>query len=38
MTDYKAEQKDEIECLESIYSEEIDMITVEPEKWRCPLQ
>ena len=32
MTDYKQEQKDEIEAIESIYSEEIDILNDNPHR------
>ena len=32
MTDYRAEQKDEIEAIESIYSEEISIISDNPHR------
>jgi len=32
MTDYKQEQKDEIEAIESIYSEEIDILNESPPR------
>ena len=33
MTDYKAEQRDEIEAIESIYSEEISIISSNPHRY-----
>ena len=38
MTDFKAEQKDEIEAIESIYSEEIDIISENPHRFTIPVK
>ena len=34
MTDYAAEQRDELDAIESIYSEEIDILNDSPHRWR----
>ena len=38
MTDYKQEQKDEIEAIESIYSEEIDILGDSPHRFTIPIK
>lgn len=38
MTDYKQEQIDEIEAIESIYSEEIDIISENPHRFTIPVK
>jgi len=38
MTDYKAEQQDEIEAIESIYSEEISIISDSPHRFTIPVK
>ena len=38
MTDYKQEQKDEIEAIESIYSEEIDILSDSPHRFTIPIK
>merc|ERR1711963_430930 len=38
MTDFRAEQKDEIEAIESIYSEEIDIISENPHRFTIPVK
>ena len=38
MTDYKQEQRDEIEAIESIYSEEIDIISENPHRFTIPVK
>ena len=38
MTDYKQEQKDEIEAIESIYSEEIDILGDSPHRFTIPVK
>jgi len=38
MTDYRAEQKDEIEAIESIYSEEISIISDNPHRFTIPVK
>ena len=38
MTDYKQEQRDEIEAIESIYSEEISVISENPHRFTIPVK
>ena len=38
MTDYKQEQRDEIEAIESIYSEEISVISDNPHRFTIPVK